>query len=126
MENTDKKWDAVGRVLCLIDEKSQQEHSHEFKSGAIRLSEKIGVKEAAAKLGIPTQRIYYWRKKADEDYLRAITASHAPGAVVSIMDEFDVLCKRIKTLEYEKHQLSSAIDRLHSLSDSYKPKPPRR
>lgn len=126
MENTDKKWDAVGRVLCLIDEKSQQKHSYEFKSGAVRLSEKIGVKEAAAKLGISIHRIYDWRRKAYEWRIQVITGYQAPGAVVSIIDEFDVLCNRIKTLEYEKQQLICAIDRLHSLSDSYKPKPPRR
>lgn len=97
--------------------KSPKKYSYEYKLSTIQLAEKIGVREAALKLGIDIHLIYDWRKAAREGRLRATAGYPAQGSVVSIMEEVDVLRKSVKTLEREKYILSSEIEHLRSVND---------
>lgn len=49
---------------------SRTRHSDEFKSEALKLAERLGVKAAAKQLGLHESQIYGWRSKAREKMAR--------------------------------------------------------
>lgn len=100
--------------------KPQQKHSrysYELKIEAVQLAERIGVRKAAAELGIPASNIGSWVRAAHEGRLRATAGYMAHGSAVSKIEELDVLRERIKTLEREKFILSSENAHLRSVND---------
>jgi transposase len=76
-----------------------KKYSKEFKTEALKLSDEIGVKKAAAQLGLQYYTIADWRKnrKATEAALKPILTD-------------DALRKRNSELEHENAELKRAND----------------
>ena len=72
-------------------------YSKEFKAEAIRLSDEIGVKKAAAQLGIPYYTLADWRNRS----------KHKPKGIEYELSEED-LRKRNRELEKENAELREA------------------
>lgn len=97
--------------------KTPRKYTYDFKLNALQLAEKVGIKEAAAKLGISIRIIYDWKCAAREGRLKASPGSQAQESATSMVEELDSLRKRVKMLEREKYVLSGENYHLRSLND---------
>lgn len=49
--------------MARQSKKARQRYSHEFKTEALALADKVGVSEAASQLKLQTSQLYAWRSK---------------------------------------------------------------
>lgn len=93
---------------------SQRKYEMEFKTNAVKLSEELGVNQAAMELGIPENTLYGWRMKHREGRL-SLDVPHKPATALKLADELQKLRVEIKEwkrkaaqLELEKEILDKA------------------
>ena len=78
-------------------------YSNEFKKEALKLSDEIGVKKAAAQLGLPYYTLADWRNRTRD----RITGE---SAVPTKSADPEMQAARIRELERENAELRSAND----------------
>jgi len=77
-----------------------KEYTIEYKKEAIKLSKKIGAKQASVELGVPISTLYGWLRKEESGEIDLGTGSRAPSNLLSLTEEIEFL--REKNKEYEK------------------------
>ena len=78
-------------------------YSNEFKKEALKLSDEIGVKKAAAQLGLPYYTLADWRNRTRNKITGEPTVTAKPA-------DPEAQAARIRELERENAELRSAND----------------
>jgi transposase len=87
--------------------KPRRVHTKEFKQGALRLAEQIGVSRASTDLGIDSSQLYEWRKQARS---AGADAFRGQGRQTEAEAELTRLHREIAVLKMEREILRKAAE----------------
>ena len=93
-----------------------KKYDKEFKVQAVKLGKEIGQSKAASELGISSNTLYTWTKKAKEGMLDFVHGTQTPQSAMSLSEEIIALKKKLREQEKEIKLLKKTNEFLEEAS----------